>query len=255
MVAISSSPPRQRAAALLDSYRRNFAKAICCADPSWTCTLLGIDDSRYSVWRATLEQVGEAARDNYSQALARAAGVTRPSLDMLLEPALREPTHGSIVAAQIPNLALLDVLPQETGLAILRMRALSLRSAEVRLLIDKQTRSQISAWTGVHPDAFIQDSRSIGVTDAAWLNTKDGMPPLVSHDALTLSIEGWMLLLRDTGADPSSDMITLMRLALPRNLVAPHWLGELPSRPNTFCGEHLFARLPRLLPEHAWVFG
>ncbi|UVE69356.1 type III secretion protein HrpB4 [Burkholderia pyrrocinia] len=255
MVAVSSSPPQQRAAVLLDSYRRNFAKAICCADPSWTCALLGIDDSRYAVWRATLEQVGEAARDKYSQAIARAAGVTRPSLDMLLEPALREPAHGSIDATRIPNLALLDVLPHEIGLAILRMRALSLRSAEVRLLIDRQTRSRISAWTGVHPDAFMHDPNSIGVTDAAWLNTKVGMPPLVSHDALTLSIEGWMLLLRDTGADLSSDLITLRRLALPRNLVAPHWLVKLPPRLNAFCGEHLFARLPRLLPEHAWVFG
>ncbi|WP_423760233.1 type III secretion protein HrpB4 [Burkholderia sp. NLJ2] len=255
MVAGSSSPPQQRAAALLNSYRRNFAKAVCCADPSWTCTVLGVGDARYAAWRTTLEQAGEGTRDTYSQAIARAAGVTRPSLDMLLEPALRKPTPGSVVAARIPNLALLDVLPHELGLAILRMRALSLRSAEVRLLIDKQTRSQISAWTGVHPDIFMQDSHSIGIADAGWLKTAIRMPPLVSHDALTLSIEGWILLLRDIGADPPSDTITLRRLALPRSLVVPRWLVELPARFDAFGSEQLFERLPRLLPEYAWVFG
>ncbi|MCU9952143.1 MULTISPECIES: type III secretion protein HrpB4 [Burkholderia] len=255
MVAVSRTPPQQRAAALLESYRRNFAKAVCCADPSWICTFLGIDDSRYAVWRTTLEQAGEGVRDTYSQAIARAASVTRPSLDRLLEPALREPTQGSIVAARTPNLALLDVLPHELGLAILRMRALSLRSAEVRLLIDKQTRLQISAWTGVHPDVFTQDSHRVGVADAGWLKTAARMPPLVSHDALTLSIEGWILLLRDIGSDPFSDTITLRRLALPRSLVVPRWLVELPARFDAFGSEQLFARLPRLLPEYAWVFG
>ncbi|KGS01815.1 type III secretion protein HrpB4 [Burkholderia pseudomallei] len=255
MTAASSPSPHQRAAALLERYRRNFANAVCWVHPSWTCALLGIDDSRCAVWRAALERAGEATRIPCSQAIACAAGVARPSLDMLLEPALRRPTRGSTVAARIPNLALLDVLPHELGLAVLRMRALCLRSAEVRVVIDKRTRSRILAWTGIHPDHFMQDPRSIGGADAAWLKAAVGMPPLASHDALTLSIEGWMLLQCDTGAAPSSDTITLMRLALPRSLATPHWLAELAPRLDAFGGEHLFARLPRLLPEYAWLFG
>ncbi|MCS6480521.1 type III secretion protein HrpB4, partial [Burkholderia thailandensis] len=153
------------------------------------------------------------------------------------------------------HLALLDLLSREVWLVLLRMRALWRRSAEVRIVIDKRTRSRILAWTGIHADHFMQDPRSIGGADAAWMKAAVGMPPMASHDALTLSIEGWMLLQCDTGAPPSSDTITLMRLALPCSLATPHWLAELAPRLDAFGGEHLFARLPRLLPEYAWLFG
>ncbi|AOI39596.1 type III secretion protein HrpB4 [Burkholderia oklahomensis] len=254
-MVVVANPSSQRAATLLNGYRRNLAQAVCWADPSWTCALLGIDEPRYAVWRAALERTGEAARDTCSQTFARAAGVARPSFDTLLMPALPEAARGSTGAARIPNLALLDVLPCELGLAVLRMRALSFRSAEVRRVVDKQTRSRISAWTGVHPDLFMQDAHATDVPDAAWLKTAVGMPPLAANDALTLAIEGWMLLLRDAGMAPSAATVTLLRLALPRNLAVPRWLAGLPSRFDAFGGERLFARLPRLLPGYAWLFG
>ena len=63
----------------------------------------------------------------------RAADVALPGFDSL----------------RAPNPAVLDALPVEVGLRVLRMRALLLRRAEVRRLIDKQSRRRLAHWVGV----------------------------------------------------------------------------------------------------------
>ncbi|AXL50211.1 hypothetical protein DSC91_002314 [Paraburkholderia caffeinilytica] len=257
--------PFMRVAAALDSYRRNLASAAHWADPSWSAVLLGANAAQLEHWRGALERAGAAAVEACSQALADAAGVKPPSFASLTQAALKSTPAG---AAQ-PNAVLLDVLPVRHALQVLRMRALSFRRAEVRRLIDKRTRSQLSAWTGVGIDRLTQDAHLADAPDIARLAARAAMPPLTALDAGTLAVEGCALLLRDLGGANAPNVASgasfanestrvpfpLLRLALPRALPTPAWLTSLPEGLDTPGSARLFARLSDLLPEFAWLFG
>jgi type III secretion system HrpB4-like protein len=270
--------PFMRAAAALDAYRRNLAETARWADPSWSAALLGADAAQLAGWQAVLVWASAPALESCSRALAQAAGVRMPSLDVLTQPALRTAlppaSAGSGLAggagssaalanaagqsAAQPNAALLDVLPAQTGLQVLRMRALSFRRAEARRLIDKRSRSQLSEWAGVGIDRLTQDAHLADAPDTARLVARAAMPPLAALDAAGLALEGCALLLRDlTTADPAGPRLPfpLLRLALPRVLPTPPWLAAVPPQLDALGTARLFARLSELLPEWAWLFG
>lgn len=269
--------PFMRAAAALDAYRRNLAQTVHWADPSWSAALLGADDAQLAGWRAALMRASAPAVESCSRALAQAAGVRMPPLDVLTQSALRTSVpHASGVsggaglsavsahaagqasASARPNAALLDVLPAQTGLQVLRMRALSFRRAEARRLIDKRSRSQLSEWAGVGIDRLTQDAHLADAPDTARLAARAAMPPLAELDAAALAIEGCALLLRDLAtADQTSPRVPfpLLRLALPRVLPTPPWLAAVPPQLDGLGTARLFARLSELLPEWAWLFG
>jgi type III secretion system HrpB4-like protein len=269
--------PFMRAAAALDAYRRNLAETVRWADPSWSAALLGADDAQLAGWRAALQRASVPAVESCSRALAEAAGVRMPALDVLTQPALRQAPlsasgssgltagaglssvsiHAASAAAQ-PNAALLDVLPAQTGLQVLRMRALSFRRAEARRLIDKRSRSQLSEWAGVGIDRLTQDAHLADAPDTSRLAARAAMPPLAALDAAGLAIEGCVLLLRDlTTAGQAGPRLPfpLLRLALPRVLPTPPWLAAVPPQLDAPGTARLFARLSELLPEWAWLFG
>lgn len=269
--------PFMRAAAALDAYRRNLAQTVHWADPSWSVALLGADDAQLAGWRAALMRASAPAVEGCSRALAQAAGVRKPPLDVLTQSALRTAVPrasgvsggaglsavsahavGQASASARPNAALLDVLPAQTGLQVLRMRALSFRRAEARRLIDKRSRSQLSEWAGVGIDRLTQDAHLADAPDTARLAARAAMPPLAELDAAALAIEGCALLLRDLAtADHAGPRVPfpLLRLALPRVLPTPSWLAAVPPQLDALGTARLFARLSELLPEWAWLFG
>ncbi len=246
--------PPQRVAAALNGYRDNLDSAALWADTSW-CALPDTG------WRDALLRTSGAARRACSHALARAAGVREPLFGAFATPAVLG--TGAAAAPGIspkPNLALLDALPVTQALAVLRMRSLSFRRVEVRRLIDKQTRSRLADWTGAHPDAIAQDAHAADAPDVAHLTMKTGLPPLARLDATDMAAEGWLLLARDAGGGPGvggpADLRapSLTRLALPRAFAPP---AALPAASGLDAAGsiRLFARMPELLPEVAWLFG
>jgi type III secretion system HrpB4-like protein len=245
--------PFMRVAAALDSYRCNLATVAHWADLSWSAALLGVNAAQLEHWRAALERTGAATVQACSQALADAAGVKPPSFASLTQAALKSTPVGTVQ----PNVALLDVLPVRHALQVLRMRALSFRRAEVRRLIDKRTRSQLSEWTGVGIDRLTQDAHLADAPDIARLAARAAMPPLTALDAGTLAVEGCALLLRDLGGANENARVPfpLLRLALPRVLPTPAWLACVPEELDAPGSARLFARLSDLLPEFAWLFG
>jgi len=261
--------PFMRAAAALDAYRRNLAQAVHWADPSWSAALLGADDAQLAGWRAALVRASASALETGSRALVLAAGVRMPGLDILTQSAMfgasASPASSIASAASTasvptlqPNAALLDVLPAQTGLQVLRMRALSFRRAEARRLIDKRSRSQLSEWAGVGIDRLTQDAHLADAPDTARLAARAAMPPLAALDAEALAIEGCVLLLRDLathGHSGSRMPFPLLRLALPRVLPTPPWLAAVPPQLDALGTARLFVRLSELLPEWAWLFG
>jgi type III secretion system HrpB4-like protein len=262
-----------RASAALNAYGHNVAQAAHWMDPSWSATLLGADATQLAHWRAALAHVSASALGVCSRALVRAALVAPPGLDVLMQPALLAAPGTPTGGGARPNAALLDVLPPETGLQVLRMRALSFRRAEVRRLIDKRSRMQLSEWTGVSVDRLTQDAHLADAPDITRLTARAAMPPLTALDAQTLCIEGCGLLLRDLGAAQAAPStraarkaepadggaapipFPLLRLALPRVLPAPAWLAAVPETTDSLGTARLFARLSDLLPEFAWLFG
>ncbi|MFM0416084.1 type III secretion protein HrpB4 [Paraburkholderia aromaticivorans] len=254
--------PFMRVAAALDCYRRNLASVARWADPSWSAALLGANAVQLQHWQGALERAGAAAVEACSHALADAAGVRPPGFASLTHAALKPSPAGT---AQ-PNAVLLDVLPVGHALQVLRMRALSFRRAEVRRLIDKRTRSQLSEWTGVGIDRLAQDAHLADAPDIARLAARAAMPPLTALDAGTLAAEGCALLVRDLGRvnaangagsanDSTRVAFPLLRLALPRALLSPAWLACVPDELDAPGSARLFARLSDLLPEFAWLFG
>lgn len=258
--------PFMRAAAALEAYRSNLAQAALWSDSSWSAVLLGADDTQLVSWHTALQQASAAALENCSRALAHAAGVRMPGLDALTQAALcgAPAATGSSMASTAapaalqPNAALLDVLPARIGLQVLRMRALSFRRAEVRHLIDRRSRSQLSEWAGVGIDRLTQDAHLADAPDTTRLAARAAMPPLATLDAAALAIEGCTLLLRDlatAGHSGSRIPFPLLRLALPRVLPTPPWLAAVPAQIDALGTARLFVRLSELLPEWAWLFG
>ncbi|MBW0446269.1 type III secretion protein [bacterium M00.F.Ca.ET.228.01.1.1] len=139
--AFRSAPPAafpfSRTAAALAAWQRNASEAARWAHPSWWAPALDVPpataSAAFDALRDALASTRAAALAACSRALLRAADVALPGFDSL----------------RAPNPAVLDALPVEVGLRVLRMRALLLRRAEVRRLIDKQSRRRLAHWVGV----------------------------------------------------------------------------------------------------------
>jgi type III secretion system HrpB4-like protein len=190
-----------------------------------------------------------------SRALLRAAGVPLPDFDSL----------------RAPSPLVLDALPVDDALRVLRMRALLLRRAEVRRLIDKPSRRRLAEWIGVPlerlgaaPTRPGADRASANVPDVARLVARGHLPSLEELDAERLAYEGYALIVRDVALSASDAQeaalfawprpCPLLRLALPRDLPPP-WPATTARELDTGGTAFLFAQLPELLPEWAWLFG
>ncbi|MFP6560940.1 type III secretion protein HrpB4 [Paraburkholderia sp. B3] len=248
-MSASFGQPFARAASALRSCRANMADAARWMHPSWQMALLDIDAAQFDRWTRALGRSSPSARERASFALCASAGVDAPALEPLSQPLLLARRDGAV-----PNVMLLDACPAALGLQILRMRALSFRRGEVRRLIDKRTRALLSSWAGVAVDLLCLDAHLADAPNVATLHTQIRMPVLASLDADALAIEGLLLIQRDCGATPAA-LCPLLRCALPRELHTPAWLANLPSGIDSLGTGRLFARLPRLLPEWAWLSG
>lgn len=246
--------PFARAAAVLAAYERNAREAVRWVHSSWLAAALGVEPVRLDGLRAALANAKREQSEACSLALLRALGVQAPPFD----------------AMQAQNLAMLDALPPEWGLRVLRMRSLVLRRADVRRLIDKRTRMQLTEWVSVPLDRLTSGATSgaagaagtTGATrtsatanapDTALLTARGKLPALDRLDADTLAYEGYALLMRDSRSNAAP--FALLRLALPRNLPASPWLDAGGRELDAGGTAQLLARLPELLPESAWSFG
>jgi len=230
--------PFERMAAAFAAYERNVRDAARWAHPSWLAAALGVGIEALEPLRAALASAGRAQIDALSRSLTCVAGVQPPSLDAL----------------RAPNLAVLDALPPEWGLRVLRMRALMLRRADVRRLIDKRSRQQLSEWIGIPVDRLMEGARdTTSVPEIARSTVRSPAPALDTLDAQALACEGGALLMRDApaGAVPFS----LLCLALPRQMRSPSWVHESAREFDAFGTARLLARMPELIPEWAWLFG
>ncbi|MGF6483160.1 type III secretion protein HrpB4 [Paraburkholderia sp. JPY419] len=240
--------PFIRAAAALRTYRANAGEAARWMHPSWTLFLLALDAAQLADWNRALALSSPAAVERVSLALCASAGVAAPSIETLSQPALRPRPQGAS-----PNPSLIDVVPAVTGLQVLRMRALSFRRTEVRRLIDRRSREQLSAWAGCSVDSLCHDAHLAEAPDIARLGMRAGIMPLGDLDADALSLEGLILMQRDL--EMQAPPCPLLGLALPRMLHPPAWIVGMPREIDSPGTARLFARLPELLPEWAWLFG
>jgi|GEM_PF-1885824 len=212
----SAAFPFSRTAAALAAWQRNASEAARWAHPSWWAPALDMPPAQASVTfdalRDALASTHAAALAACSRALLRAVDVALPGFDSL----------------RAPNPAVLDALPVEVGLRVLRMRALLLRRAEVRRLIDKQSRRRLADWVGVplerlgvapgqstahavlghgsgHSSADLRTNVTINLPrqvpanapDVARLVARGDLPPLDEIDDVRLAYEGYALIARD----------------------------------------------------------
>jgi type III secretion system HrpB4-like protein len=234
----STAFPFARAAAAFAAYERNARDAVHWVHPSWLAAALGVDAGALDGLRAALATAARAQVEACSLALLRTLGVAAPSFDAL----------------RAPNLAVLDALPPQWGLRVLRMRSLALRRADVRRLIDKRNRMQLSEYVGVSLDRLTGGaSGAANAPDTTRLTARGLLPALDHLDADTLACEGYALMARD--ACSVAAPFGLLRLALPRNLPASPWLDDGGRELDAGGTARLVARLPELLPEWAWLFG
>lgn len=209
----------------------------------------------FDALRDALASTGTGAAAACSRALLRAAGVPLPDFDSL----------------RAPSPLVLDALPVDDALRVLRMRALLLRRAEVRRLIDKPSRRRLAEWIGMPlerlgaaPRRPGADRASANVPDVARLVARGHLPSLEELDAERLAYEGYALIARDVALSASDAQeaalfawprpCPLLRLALPRDLPPP-WPATTARELDTGGTAFLFAQLPELLSEWAWLFG
>jgi type III secretion system HrpB4-like protein len=231
--------PFKRMAAAFAAYERNARDAARWAHPSWLAAALGVAADELEPLRTALPGASRARVDALSRALACVAGVVPPAFDAL----------------RAPNLAVLDALPPEWGLRVLRMRALLLRRADVRRLIDKRSRTQLSEWIGIPIDRLTDGvPETTDAQEIVRLPGRSALPAVGALDAQSLAGEGCALVMRDAAAGGAP--FSLLCLALPRDLRTPPWLNDGGTHALDAGGtRRLLARLPELIPEWAWLFG
>lgn len=230
--------PFARAAAALVAYERNARGLAGWIHASWLAHALHAQPHALGRLRQALDAAGRANMESCSRALVRAVGVMPPEFN-----ALRR-----------PGPALLDCLPAEMGLQVLRMRAVWLRRAEARRLIEKRSRMQISEWIGISLDRMLNAAAQGGgnAPDINRLISRAQVPSLDRLDADQLADEGYALVMRDLHA--VAPPFALLRLALPKSMPAVGWVDDAAATDTNGTAE-LFAQLGRLLPEWAWLFG
>ncbi|WP_321926253.1 type III secretion protein HrpB4 [Burkholderia sp. BCC1998] len=279
MHGVTDSPFR-RAAAVLAAWQRNATSVLQWAHPSWLASALAIGEAdALALTRATVERsgagapadtmpaTGEGAVDSArgsrahldvcSLALLRSVGLAWPELDALARPGAMR----------------LDVLPPELGLCVLRIRALRFRRGEIRRIVDKRTRTNVVQWAGVPVDVLTREmpNERAAVPDIGQMSARVPIPPIAALDGDTLALEGLALLQRDLRSAVSP--CPLLRLALPRaaaggrdgtsmaargageSRMNGHWVEQVPAEVDQHGTDAVFAQLPNLFPEWAWLFG
>lgn len=245
----ASSPSLSRVAGAVRGCRTNMETAARWMHPSWTAALLGIEQALVDRWQQAVESASAEALAGASFALCESAGAQAPCIAQLSERVLTARPEGTLL-----NPDLLDACPVPVGLQILRMRALSFRRGEVRRLIDKRTRTMLSAWVGVSVDKVCLDTHLPEAPNIATLHAQIDTPLLASLDENALAIEGLALIRRDCGATASASC-PLLCCALPHRMTMPPWIARLSLEVDALGTARLFARLSTLLPEWAWLFG
>jgi type III secretion system HrpB4-like protein len=213
--------PARRIAAALNAWQDNARTALSWVHASWPAGVLalGEDDAR-----ALTSAIGSVEhREACSLAFLKSAQIASPSLDG----------------------PFFDALPIETGLRVLRLRALQFRRGEIRRIVDKRTRMSVLHWAGVSSlEHLTRDV--LAAPDIARLS----IPPVAMLDADALAFEGLALIERDT-----SSPCALLRCALPRAAAHASWVGRVPRELDQHGTQALIAQLPELLPEWSWLFG
>jgi type III secretion system HrpB4-like protein len=215
-----------RVAAALGAWERNARDAFSWAHPSWIAGALAIGEDDAAMLSRALRS------EAVSIAFLHGARVPQPDLEAL---------------AQV-HVARLDALPVDTGLQVLRLRALRFRRGEIRRIIDKRTRVSVQQWAGVPLDQLTHETAEerMNAPDIARL----ALTPIAMLDADVLALEGHALIARDTGSS-----CALLRLALPRTSNRARWADTLPREVDAQGTRTLIARLPEFLPEWSWLFG
>jgi type III secretion system HrpB4-like protein len=231
-VAIISA---DQSAAMLLAWQRNARTALEWVHPSWSATAFGCDEAAFRRWFAA---AGERCDEACSLALLRMLLPQTPSFERL----------NASVASR------LDALPVETGLRGLRLYALLFRRAEVRRLIDRDTRKRLAQWIGCPLDAFTRlaalDMPSS--PDLARASQAAAVPALDTLDADQLAHEGYARFAHDSSIPPCP----LLRLALPREVPqALHWLHAVPAHSDAQMPRLLQTCMKELLPEYPWLSG
>lgn len=231
--------PFARAAAALAAYERNARDAARWSHLSWFAFLLRSEPHALGLFRQALDTAKRSNIDTCSKALLRAASVIPPNF----------------AALRTPGAALLDCLPADTGIRVLRMRAVSLRRSEARRLIEKRSRMQLSEWLGIPLDHLVSQSAQSGANapDIGRYIARNEMPPLDRLDADALTYEGYALVMRDLRCVATP--FPLLRLALPKAMPNIAWMRDSAGAIDMNGTAELFAQLPQLLPEWAWLFG
>lgn len=238
MMDAAAGFPFARAAAALAAYERNACDAARWAHPTWLTHMLRAEPYALARLHQALETVGRTSVESYSRALLRAAGVMLPDFNALCR----------------PGAALLDCLPARMGMQVLRMRAVRLRRAEARRLIEKRIRLQLSEWIGIPLDRLLSHNpQRANAPDVGRFVSRGQVPPLDKLDADELAYEGYALVMRDLRA--IAPPFPLLRLALPKSVPGVGWLDEGSGATDAGGTTELFAQLAHLLPEWGWLFG
>jgi type III secretion system HrpB4-like protein len=208
----------RRVADALNAWQSNAREALLWAHVSWTASALSLDENDAHTLIASLDSTHVEACS-----LAFVRSVETPSLDG----------------------PFFDALPIETGLRVLRLRALRFRRDEIRRIVDKRTRMNVLQWAGLSSLAPLTTD-ALNAPDIARLS----IPPVSMLDAEALALEGLALISRDT-----SSPCALLRLALPRHAAHASWIDRIPRDLDRNGTNTLIAQLPELLPEWSWLFG
>lgn len=218
-----SGYPARRLAEMLIQYESSRRAVFGYLHASWLDTLPAA-----SRWLITLE----AARlPDCAEALLELLGLGAPPLEVFHGPA-----------------ANLVALPVDAALHALRFRALWACRGELRHWIDRSRRTLLDDWIGPRAAAILRAEHAQPLGHASWLNE---VPALDTMSAQELAWSGYCLFDQD-GILPTGGPAALVRLALPRDALAPQWIAARGSAAG--CNESLevMAQLPQLLAEHSW---
>jgi len=252
------------AAAALAAWQRNARSALKWAHPSWLACALGIDGAAAVALAShvTVQRSADASTDpnaGGSAAVRLRAHQDTCSLALLRCVGLPLP---DIRAVGGPGALRVDALPPETGLRVLRIRALRFRRGEIRRIIDKRMRARVAEWSGLTLDRLITErpGKRQAIPNIEQMAARVSIPPVTAVEGDALALEGHALIRRDLGHAHSP--CPLLRLALPADAHSlraagshPHWVDRIPADLDRHGTDALFAELPHLLPEYAWLSG
>ncbi|VWB50678.1 type III secretion protein HrpB4 [Burkholderia arboris] len=247
------------AAAALAAWQRNARSALQWAHPSWLAGALGIDAAAADGLARALAAPDGSADAGSGAAIRLRMRVDACSLALLRCVGLPLPDIRAVVG---PGALRVDALPPATGLRVLRIRALRFRRGEIRRIVDKRMRARVAEWSGLALDRLIaeQPGKRHAIPDIEQMAGRVPVPPVTAVDGDALALEGHALIRRDLGHAHSP--CPLLRLALPADAHAlraagasPHWVDRIPADLDRHGTDALFAELPHLLPEYAWLSG